>query len=196
MWNKALPVSRGCRSRDASADRMDDGRRLCSVHTRRTQNAPQLQTTCTCSRSEVIILNILEVRTHSPEDEKVLPERSWTRRRLWQLQRSQRILGRWPCSPVFLFHCGESGTFWSWCTKSEAAREVWPPEKDFLMSQGQVLHITTLGGKRVLPISLESGFHISGKSSSFHLEGPDAQSMRSSILPGKAPNMTTQLSHS
>lgn len=59
-WTKDLPVSRGCRRRDTSVDRMNGGRRPCSVHRWRPQRAPQLRTTCSRSRSEAVKLNVME----------------------------------------------------------------------------------------------------------------------------------------
>lgn len=48
--------------------------------------------------------------------------------------------------------------------------------------------------KRVLPIPMAFELDIRGKSSSFRLVAPDAESRRSSNLPGKAPKVRTQLS--
>ena len=59
------------------------------------------------------------------------------------------------------------------------------------MSQARLLGFVTVGVKSVLPISMESAFRSLGRSSSFRLVAPEAQSMTSSNLPGKVPNMMT-----
>lgn len=182
--------------RDTSVVRLDDGRRLCSVHTRLTQSAPQPQTTCSCSRS-VAIIGIVSGRQ--------IRQSEGTKSHLSQAGREGvsdhlgKVKGLWERDRAVQFSCSAAANAepFEADAQNPRQREKFGPLRKIFHVSGSDLEYIDDGKMEngVLPILMASAFHILGKSSSFRRGAPDAQSMTSGSLPGKVPNPRTQLSH-